>query len=46
MGGIVSRGEVLLFYQQKTFGTFTVEQKEERKRVESVGQFCEGCCLW
>ena len=36
MGGIVSGGEVFIFDQQKTVGTFEVEQKEERKRVESA----------
>ena len=36
----------MIFYQQKMSGTLAVEQKEERKRVESVRQFCEGCCLW
>ena len=35
-----------MFYQQKKIRTFSVEQKAERKRVESVRQFCEGCCLW
>ena len=34
------------FYQQKLFVTFAVEQKEEKNRVESVRQLCEGCCLW
>ena len=31
---------------KNVFGTFAVEQKEERKRVESIRQFCEGYCLW
>ena len=46
IGWIVSCGEVWLFYPQNILRTFAVEQKEKRKRVESVRQFCEGCFLW
>ena len=36
----------MIFYQQNFFEPFAVERKEEKKRVESIRQFCEECCLW
>ena len=35
----------MIFYLQKMLQKFAVEQKEERKREESIQQFCDGCCL-